>query len=99
VPDYLGRLPLDPFSGSPLVYKQTGTNWLLYSVGVDGVDGGGKPVTRVTDKEVLPFVRLHRSPRYRKATSFLIPSGERLEDDEERDCQTNNYISIGCVPI
>ncbi len=46
IPHGLERIPLDPFSGRSLVYQQRGTNWLLYSVGVDGVDDGGKPVGR-----------------------------------------------------
>jgi len=32
-----------PLSGKPLVYRAQGTNWLLYSVGPDVVDDGGKP--------------------------------------------------------
>jgi hypothetical protein len=44
VPKYLQRVPLDPFSGRPIVYRPQGTNWLLYSVGEDGVDDGGKRV-------------------------------------------------------
>ena len=43
---YLSHVPQDPFSGQPLVYRAQGTNWLLYSVGSDGVDDGGKPVGR-----------------------------------------------------
>jgi hypothetical protein len=42
LPNYLTRVPSDPFSGQPLVYRAKGTNWLLYSVGVDGVGDGGK---------------------------------------------------------
>ena len=42
----LSHVPQDPFSGQPLVYRAQGTNWLLYSVGSDGVDDGGKPVGR-----------------------------------------------------
>jgi hypothetical protein len=44
VPEYLQRVPLDPFSGRPMVYRQQGSNWLLYSVGEDGVDDGGESV-------------------------------------------------------
>ena len=43
VPDYLSRVLGDPFSGKPLVFRPQGTNWLLYSVGTDHVDDGGKP--------------------------------------------------------
>jgi hypothetical protein len=47
VTNYLSKLPQDPFSGSPLVYRQKpGTGWLLYSVGPDGVDDGGRPAGR-----------------------------------------------------
>ena len=44
VPKYLQNVPFDPFGGNPLVYRAQGTNWLLYSVGKDGVDDGGKRV-------------------------------------------------------
>jgi hypothetical protein len=44
VTNYLSRVPQDPFSGRPLIYRAQGTNWLLYSVGPDGVDDGGIPM-------------------------------------------------------
>ena len=46
VPKYLQRIPSDPFSGRSMIYRRQGTQWLLYSVGEDGVDDGGKPVAR-----------------------------------------------------
>ena len=46
VPNYLSQVPPDPFTGQPLVYRPQGSNWLLYSIGPDGVDDGGKPVGR-----------------------------------------------------
>jgi hypothetical protein len=46
VPDYLSRVPQDPFSGKAMVYRPQGTNWLLYSIGQDGVDNGGRAVAR-----------------------------------------------------
>jgi hypothetical protein len=45
-PRYLSRTPTDPFSGQPLIYRPQNTNWLLYSVGPDGVDDGGRPAAR-----------------------------------------------------
>jgi hypothetical protein len=45
VPAYLQRVPSDPFRDGPLVYRLKGTNWLLYSVGEDHMDDGGKPVS------------------------------------------------------
>jgi hypothetical protein len=46
VPKYLSKVPQDPFTGQPLIYRAQGTNWLLYSVGTDRVDDGGRPVSR-----------------------------------------------------
>jgi hypothetical protein len=43
VPDYLPEAPKDPFSGGQLVYRITPNGYLLYSVGVNRVDDGGRP--------------------------------------------------------
>jgi len=40
--DYLGNIPIDPFSGKPFVYKNTGDDFILYSVGEDFKDDGGE---------------------------------------------------------
>ncbi len=53
VPKYLESLPMDPFSGNPLVYRPTGSNWVLYSVGPDRVDDGGKPVGKIISGDYL----------------------------------------------
>ncbi len=42
-PGYLRKTLPDPFTGQPLIYRPQGTNWLLYSVGPDGIDDGGQP--------------------------------------------------------
>ena len=42
VPDYLAAVPLDPFDGAPLRYKRLDRGFLVYSVGEDGKDDGGK---------------------------------------------------------
>jgi len=44
VPNYIHRVPSDPFSGQPVLYRRVGTNWSLYSLGPDRRDGGGKPM-------------------------------------------------------
>jgi hypothetical protein len=36
--------PEDPFTGKPLVYRRQGARYLLYSIGVDLKDDGGRPV-------------------------------------------------------
>ncbi len=47
VPRYLARIPSDPFGISgPLRYKLNGDEYVLYSVGPDGVDDGGRPTGR-----------------------------------------------------
>jgi hypothetical protein len=56
VPKYLRRLPLDPFSGQLMVYRPSGTNWMLYSLGPDRVDDGGKPLAKIISGDYLfPF--------------------------------------------
>lgn len=42
VPKFLSVVPIDPMDGEPLRYRHSGTNsFLLYSIGLDGVDGDG----------------------------------------------------------
>ncbi|MCW5551475.1 MAG: hypothetical protein KIS67_04835 [Verrucomicrobiae bacterium] len=43
LPNYLRAVPVDPFTERPLIYRPQGTNWLLYSVGPNRLDEGGKP--------------------------------------------------------
>ncbi len=44
-PGYLKKAPADPFAlDGPLRYKRVGENYLLYSIGPDGKDDGGKPI-------------------------------------------------------
>jgi hypothetical protein len=43
VPAYLPAVPLDPFSGRPLRLKRDGTGVVIYSIGPDLTDDGGRP--------------------------------------------------------
>ncbi|MCX5770469.1 MAG: hypothetical protein NTZ09_09395 [Candidatus Hydrogenedentes bacterium] len=43
-PDYLRDVPADPFTGGPLTYRREGSGFVVYSVGSDGRDDGGKGV-------------------------------------------------------
>jgi hypothetical protein len=45
------RTTLDPFSGGLFVYRCQGDGWLLYSVGPDGKDNGGRPIPAPKLKE------------------------------------------------
>lgn len=40
-PAVLPSVPLDPFTGGPLVYRKAGAGFVLYSVGPNGRDDGG----------------------------------------------------------
>jgi len=43
-PDPLAALPVDPFSGEPFIYHRQGDlTYVLYSVGPNGTDDGGRP--------------------------------------------------------
>ena len=41
-PKYLKEIPLDLFTGRPLIYQPAKNGYLLYSVGVNGKDDGGQ---------------------------------------------------------
>jgi len=43
VGDVLSKMPMDPFSGNPVVYRLQRDSYLLYSVGEDRKDDGGIP--------------------------------------------------------
>ena len=50
VPDYLAAVPADPFDGAPLRYQRVDRGFLVYSVGEDGRDDGGKQEPKKTEK-------------------------------------------------
>jgi hypothetical protein len=41
-PSILGQVPIDLFADKPLIYKQIGSGYLLYSIGINMKDDGGK---------------------------------------------------------
>ena len=43
VPRYLDAVPVDPFTGKALVYRQTADGIMIYSIGPSVTDDGGKP--------------------------------------------------------
>ncbi|HIJ53688.1 MAG TPA: hypothetical protein HPP66_11115 [Planctomycetes bacterium] len=51
VPTYLDAVPKDPFDGKDLRYKKLETGFVVYSIGEDGSDDGGKEKPR---KKVRP---------------------------------------------
>jgi hypothetical protein len=42
VPEFLAAVPIDTFSGKPIIYRKTDEGWLIYSAGGDGKDDGGR---------------------------------------------------------
>ena len=57
VPKYLSLVPDDPFALSiTLRYKRTGNSYLLYSVGPDGKDDGGRSIFDPTQPAPLAGV-------------------------------------------
>jgi hypothetical protein len=44
VANYLERVPIDPYDGQPLRYRLQDEGFVIYSVGVNGVDDGGQAV-------------------------------------------------------
>lgn len=49
VPDLLGEEPLDPFTGEPFVYRTNGDGFIVYSLGSNKKDDGGRssPITHM----------------------------------------------------
>ncbi len=59
VPGLLDAVPSDPFDGKPLRFKQVPRGYVVYSVGMNGVDDGGAEVGQqggAAAKDDLPFV-------------------------------------------
>ncbi len=48
---YVSQLPMDPYSNGPLVYRQRGDDFLLYSLGEDFDDDGGTHSKRGWDEQ------------------------------------------------
>jgi hypothetical protein len=65
-PKYLAAVPADLFSGKPLVYRPTGDGYILYSVGTNGQDDGGRsydddpPADDLTVRVPLPELKVKR---------------------------------------
>jgi len=56
VPKYLIKIPSDPFAASGSIkYLKSGSGYALYSVGPDGTDDHGKPISK-TAGGTLPVV-------------------------------------------
>jgi len=56
-PSLLTAIPDDPFSNNqPFKYRLTGSKYLLYSIGPDAVDDGGKPIfDNSPSRKLIPY--------------------------------------------
>ncbi len=53
-PEYFSELPKDPFSGGEFIYRAEGTGYVLYSVGPNGKDDGGRNFSDTTSENPIP---------------------------------------------
>ena len=57
IPKYLAEVPIDVFSGKPLIYRvdKNGKDLTIYSIGMDQVDDGGRPTKGLEETGDLVF--------------------------------------------
>ncbi len=76
-PKYLGTIPLDPFDGLPLRMVGKDSARIIYSIGPNSTDEGGKLSSkfggRRQDLADLGFILHDPSQRRRPAPPFVIP--------------------------
>lgn len=63
VPGYIEKLPVDPFSGKPFHYRRERDGWLLYSVGLDLDDDGGKEAKPGVEEGDMVFRSVSREKK------------------------------------
>ena len=54
VPEYMQQVPIDPMDGNPLRYRRLERGYVVYSIGRDFKDDGGKIVVRPNDSTYEP---------------------------------------------
>jgi hypothetical protein len=63
VPMYLAQLPNDPFVEAPFKYQFQAAGYLLYSVGPDGIDNGGRRIIAREEYGDYPWDMIFPPPR------------------------------------
>ena len=80
-PRYLPRLPVDPYSGRPMLLAKDGTSYRIYSVGPDGNDDGGDLISVLQEAQRRGFgTRLIRGKD--QGIRVLTPSLGRVLREE-----------------
>src|SRR6185437_3926299 len=65
VPDFLPAVPQDPFDGQPLRFKKLAKGYVVYSIGPNGQDDGGK--------ERIPYsIKVPQEERNRYDITFIV---------------------------
>ncbi len=57
VPDFLARVPADPFDDQPLRYRVEDEGYTIYSVGIDGVDDQGTERDDRAEPDIVVTIR------------------------------------------
>ncbi len=52
VPAFVSNLPLDVITGEPCIYRRTGNTFILYSIGWNQVDDGGRLVMKGSSQDI-----------------------------------------------
>lgn len=59
VPEFLPGVPVDPFSGDPMLYIQDNDGYAVYSVGINGSDDGGRTEEIEIEHPLFGEVKTH----------------------------------------
>jgi hypothetical protein len=62
MPQFLDRIPVDPFSGASLKFKVLGDRYVVYSIGADFKDGGGTALSAAPRPETGNHARRDLAP-------------------------------------
>jgi hypothetical protein len=88
VPDFLPSEPVDYMDGQPLRYRlEPDLTFTLYSIGPDGIDGGGKAPAATPD----------RPPGWMQSPDWVWPtlaSPKEIEEFEARQAEKNNKKAV-----
>lgn len=83
VPELLPTLPVDRFDGQPLRYRLSDEGPLLYSIGSDRIDDGGKPAE--TEYQQLNVPRYSwRMPNPPMHADWILWDGRRSQRDSDQ---------------
>jgi hypothetical protein len=90
-PKYIAAVPADPFDGAPLRYRRIEKGYLVYSIGRDLHDDGGREVPRdSTNAMIYPVVA---EDTMRRRYGLEPPNTPALPATSNRSSATSNGVS------